>query len=406
MVRVAYFHNECAPYRMPIFEGLSKLANVDLAVYFGRYRSSIRRWHLEPDMPFDCEVLSEVDALARLFSLDPEDDPNPFNLSLFFKLLSNRFDVFIAGAPHYFGTMITFMVSKMLRRPFILFLEDVDAKGKEITSYLRRFLDFRSLRILTLPFILARFICFQVVLRNSDCYIVPGTATREFLLRRGVSSSKIFTAFNVVDNEAIQKECRESAKENRAERLKAKLALQDKRVILSVAYLSERKGIQYLIAACAKLKEEKGDFALIVVGEGPYKESLKRTSAQAGLGTVFAGYVSDLVDYYLAADVFVLPTLFDVWGFVINEAMACGCPIIATSNAGASRDLVKNEVNGYVVQPENVLELCWALKRVLYDDKLRQKMKGKSKEMISLFSYENNIRGYKKAIDYVLNQKH
>ena len=57
-----------------------------------------------------------------------------------------------------------------------------------------------------------------------------------------------------------------------------------------------------------------------------------------------------MVDYYLAADVFVLPTLEDVWGFVINEAMVCGCPIVTTYDCGASRDLVKNRVNGFLVE--------------------------------------------------------
>ena len=405
MVKIAFFHNECAPYRMPLFEGISKLPNIDLKVYFGRYRSSSRRWNVELNVNFNYEMLKEINALASLFSFNPEDDPNPINPSLFFKLLSNKYDVFIGGVPHYFGTLITFLVSKILRKPFIVFLEDIDFKGEEIASYLKRFLNYPFWKMLAFPFILIRFVCFQIVLRHSDGYVVPGTATKEFLLRRGISPSKIFTALNVVDNHGIEQERKESLKRNNTEKLKEKLGLKNKKVILSVAYLLERKGLQYLIQACAKLKKEKNDFMLVIVGDGPYKQELRRISTQNNLKTIFAGYVSNLVDYYLIADVFVLPTLHDVWGFAINEAMLCGCPIITTYNAGASKDLVKNETNGYIIEPGNVLELYRALKSILYNDKLKQKMKRKSEEIMQNFSYEKSIQGYGAAIDYVLGKQ-
>lgn len=405
MVRIAYFHNECAPYRMPIFAGIARLPNVSLKVYFGRYRSSDRKWDVRLNAGFDYEILREINSLPLLFSFNPEDTANPLNLSLPFKLLRDKYDVFIGGAPHYFGTIMTFLIAKMRRRPFILFLEDTDRKGGEISSYLGHFRKYVVRRAFSLPFVLTRFVFWQLVLKRSDCYVVPGSATKEYLLRRGTLASKIFVAWNAVDNDAIAKECEELTRRGKTEKLKAKLGLADKRMILSVAYLSQRKGLQYLIQACAKLKTENYSFAFVVVGDGPYKEDLMKLSVQNDVEVIFAGYVPDLITYYLTADVFVLPTLHDVWAFVINEAMVCGCPIVTTYDAGASRDLVKSGVNGYIVDAGNEEQLYQAIRNILCNPRLRREMKESSKKIVRNFSYEKSLQGYKAAIDYVLNQK-
>ena len=402
MVKIAYFQNECAPYRIPVFEGISRLPNVNLKVYFGRSRSFGRRWRVTLNYSFDYEVLREVDFVPRLFSFNLEDDGNPLNQSLLFKLLHDNYDVFVGGVPHYFGTLITFLVSKIRRKPFVLFLEDIDVGTGEISLYLCRFRK-NPLKAFNAPLILIRFFFGQLVLKNSSCCIVPGTATKEYLLRRGVSPSRIFTAWNAVDNNAIEQECSKSDKKGSAKKLRAQLGIENKKMILSVAYLTERKGLQYLIQACARLKKENDDFALVIVGEGPCEEDLKKLSYQNDLEAIFVGYALNLVDYYLAADIFVLPTLEDVWGFVINEAMVCGCPIITTRDAGASRDLVKNGVNGYVVETRNVEQLYHAIKRILNDEKLRQDMKKASRHIIGGFSYETSLEGYRAAIAYLMS---
>jgi glycosyltransferase involved in cell wall biosynthesis len=81
--------------------------------------------------------------------------------------------------------------------------------------------------------------------------------------------------------------------------------------------------------------------------------------------------------------------------------MACGCPIVTTTNAGSFRDLVKNGINGYVVKPGNIAELYYAIKNVLYNTKLKRKMREKSREIIQNYSYDNNVLGYKSAIESV-----
>lgn len=402
MVKIAYFHNECAPYRMAVFEGIAKLPKVELKLFFGRYRSSIRKWDIEMRPAFEYEILREVKLLPSLFSFDPIDDPNPLNPSLIFKLARGRYDVFIGGSPHYFGTLMTFLISKLQRKPFILFTEDVDFKGNDISGYLVRIKkDFSSL--FKIPFIFIRFVLMQLVLKNCSSYLAASSSAKEYLIRRGIKPYEIFMAANAVDNELIEKECEELIRQGRVEKLKASLAPKNKKIILSVSYLLERKGLQHLIQACGKLKKKKDDFNLVIVGEGEYKQKLETLSAQNDLETKFTGYVQDVLSYYLSSDIFVLPTLRDVWGFVINEAMLCGCPIITTQDAGASKDLVRSGLNGFVVEAGNVEQMSHALETVLSNDDMRQKMRTASKNIIREFSFENCVKGYKAAIDYTLN---
>jgi glycosyltransferase involved in cell wall biosynthesis len=409
MVKIALFHNECAPYTLPLFAKISQLSGIDLKVYFGRYRSSDRRWNIDLNVDFQYEILKEVKALTDLFSIHPELDASVVNPPLFFKLIAGRYDVIMGGCPYYFDTQLAFVITKVMRKPFILGLEDIDLKGpgrsfKE--SLWSTFLNLGA-RALVVPFCLVKLAFSRLVLRYSDAYIVPGLATREYLIRRGIPNSKIFIAVNAIDNELIKRRYQRALKNNKPEKLKKRLGLEGKKIILSVGYLQEYKGFQYLIQAYARMKNEDPKVVLILVGDGPYKEELSRITKEKGVNVIFTGYVSDLelVDYYSIADVFVLPSLDDPWGYVINEAMVCGCPIIATSNVGASKDLVKNGINGYIIQPGNVSQLCYTVKKILYNHGLRRRMMDKSREIIKNFTYEKSVEGFKSAIDYVCATK-
>lgn len=109
---------------------------------------------------------------------------------------------------------------------------------------------------------------------------------------------------------------------------------------------------------------------------------------------IFTGYVDDDTRalYYLLADIFVLPSIdlkvTEEWGLVVNEAMSVGKPAIVTTAVGCAYELVKNGVNGYVVQEKNVAALYQAIKRLLNDDELRIKMGREAKKTIN-DSYNN-----------------
>ena len=128
-----------------------------------------------------------------------------------------------------------------------------------------------------------------------------------------------------------------------------------------------------LLEAFLNLADEFPQADLMLVGEGPLRESLAaKVPARLKDRVIFAGFqpVDDLPTFFGQADLFVLPSLHDGWGVVVDQAIAAGLPIICSSAVGAAADLVSAQ-NGSVVPPADVPALSAALRRLFADRALR-----------------------------------
>jgi glycosyltransferase involved in cell wall biosynthesis len=124
--------------------------------------------------------------------------------------------------------------------------------------------------------------------------------------------------------------------------------------LISVARLIERKGIQDVLRAVAELRDP--DISLLIVGEGNYKDQLKKLSHDLSLDdrVTFYGFChpDKLPGLLVNSDVFILPSRAEAFGNVFVEAMACGLPVIG-SDTGGIPDLIGEE-NGILVKPGNI----------------------------------------------------
>jgi phosphatidylinositol alpha-mannosyltransferase len=148
--------------------------------------------------------------------------------------------------------------------------------------------------------------------------------------------------------------------------------------ILFVGRQEQRKGLPYLLRAYARLKRERADIRLIVVGpDGGMRPACERYVRQHGLeDVVFTGFVpyEELPRYYKTADVYCAPnTGHESFGIVLLEAMAAGTPIVA-SNIGGFADVLEDGVQGLLVPPQDAEALAAAADRLLPDVALRQEM--------------------------------
>ena len=145
--------------------------------------------------------------------------------------------------------------------------------------------------------------------------------------------------------------------------------------VLCVGRLVSYKGVEYLLRAMEEIEAR-----LWIIGVGPLEESLKHLAAERGLAerVRFLGQVSEaeLVAYYHACDVFVLPSITnaEMFGVVQLEAMACGKPVISTDLPTGVSWVNQHEKTGYVVPRENVEELAKAIRRLLGNARLRAEM--------------------------------
>ena len=145
-------------------------------------------------------------------------------------------------------------------------------------------------------------------------------------------------------------------------------------VVLSVGQFIHRKGFDVLLKA-AKLFPQ--DTILYIVGGKATEEYISLARVIGLSGVHFVDFIppNELKYYFLGCDVFVLPTREDVWGLVVNEAMAYGCPVVTTERCVAGLEMVKNGKNGFLVPVEDVNELGAKINAILTDSELKKEMK-------------------------------
>lgn len=227
------------------------------------------------------------------------------------------------------------------------------------------------------------------LVRKADQWLSSGRYTTEFLVHYGAEKSRIHVyPFSSVFEKDILPAV-PSAAEKQA--LKEELGVPEKRMVLAIGQFIRRKGFDILMhAACALNK----DVGIYIVGGEPTEEYLQMR-ASLGLDNVhFVGFQKKeaLSRYYRAADLFVLPTREDIWGLVINEAMAYGLPVITTDRCVAGLELVEEGVNGSIVPVEDAAALAGKMKELLSSD--LEKMGTASLEKIRAYTIENMAKAH------------
>lgn len=163
----------------------------------------------------------------------------------------------------------------------------------------------------------------------------------------------------------------------------------DKKVVLFVGRLAEKKGVTYLIEAMKDI-----DALLVIVGEGPLREGLEKQAAEIKDKVVFLGARPhhELQAIYASADIFAAPSVTARGGdqeglpTVIMEAMASGLPVI-TSNSGGISDLVVSDYNGILCEEKQVQQLADGIRRLCQDKEFYQKIAVNGIDTIKKYDY-------------------
>lgn len=142
-----------------------------------------------------------------------------------------------------------------------------------------------------------------------------------------------------------------------------KNAEQELRLVFSGAFVP-RKGVTSLAQAFVTLAKGDARLRLVLLGDGPLREKLAHILAPVWQQVTWKGFVKwrDLPREYSAGDVLCLPSRYDGWGMVVVEALASGMPVIATSQVGAARELVRPGETGWLVPPNDEEALLDALR--------------------------------------------
>lgn len=319
-MRVFFLTNIPSPYRVDFFNDLGKLCNLDVVFENSAPSHRNTQWLKSSYSNFNAYFL---EFKGKKIKIDDKEK------SLLNFIVKNNYDYIIIGG--YSTKVARSLVLKLWSRkiPFILNADGGLIKYNEsiIKKYIKRFF-----------------------ISKASWWLSTGQECNKYLVYYGANTDNIFvypfSSIKKVDILAKQIE----PKDKIMRRLE--LGLNERKMILSVGQFIHRKGFDILIKSINLLKEQ---VTLCLIG-GHSTKDYQELVNQLGLESlVFIDFMTkdELAKYFMAADLFVLPTREDIWGLVINEAMTYGLPIITTDKCVAGLELIENGHNGFIVPVES-----------------------------------------------------
>lgn len=359
MKRVLFIANYPSPYRVHFYDELSK--HVDVTVLFSdRLEEKVTRdaaWFVESKGTSRFVQLKKC--ILTVGGRDLCTDVIPW--------VKKQFDAIIVCG-YSSPTAILAMAYMRLRK--IRFYMEVDGGLIREDSKLK----YMAKRLLvTLP----------------NAWISSGKHTTDYLKHYGAKEDAVeyypFTSLFAADIPES------TTTQDEKQRLRKEMKMPEKKIIISVSRFIPSKRLDMLIHSAADLGGEVGVY---LIGGEPTESFLRIQKERNATNVHFVGFCKkeELTKYYRAADMFALPTQTDVWGLVINEAMAYGLPIVTTDRCVAGLELVEDGVNGYLVPINDQEALTQKICAVLESD--YRSMGAASLEKIRPYTLENMAKAH------------
>jgi len=354
MIKIAVVQPTLSYFRIPVFTKMSGQEGIELTVFFGEGRKSsdVQNLHLIKGFNY-----KKVFTLIFRFSWGLKNYFIPFHPAIPYYLIKDKYDiVIVAGTVNVLNNMFILPVCKLMKIPYIWW--DAGRRLRTPKNIFRKIID---------PIV-------NYMARKANACIVYGSLAKKYWTSIGVSPERIFIANNTID-------------------------------MCSVDSLEKRKKVENLILAYEKLKINFSRLALLIIGSGSNKKDLELLCSNKNIQDVrFLGrVVKDVGLYFMLANVFILPS---EGGLALNQAMAYGKPVIATSADGTEVDLIKDGFNGFIAKEDDIDSLSDAIQKILLDEHVEKNMGLRSRELIRCkFTLDNMIRHINQAIKYAMTEK-
>lgn len=388
MIRVGVFVTHPVQYHAPIWQALAATPGIELKVHY--FSDQSVRGVVDPG--FGVPVVWDTPLLSGYeyqFVTRSADLTRPWSVGLADArdvLKGERYDwVMIHGYTHRFERQII-SAAKHLGVKVLMRGEFADHGTR---GWLRR-----VLRDAYLRWFYSNVTAF--------CYI--GANAKRHLLHRGISEDQLFFSPYSVDTDLFERQRLQFERASSRE----SLGLQnDVFVLLFSGKLIPRKQPLLILEALRRVRD-RGRIALIIVGDGPQRE-LVMTQGKDILGDrfVFAGFVnqSQVGRYMAAADAFVLPSTYETWGLVVNEAMQFGLPVITSDTVGCHLDLILEAETGFTFPCGDANALASKIDYLLHHREQAQKMGQSARQRVLGFSTRASAKGIVDALNSRLPKK-
>lgn len=359
-MKVLAFADFPSPYRVEVFKGLNQ--EYELFVVFDKMSDQNR------SSEWFCK-----DTGLNSISLLTDEGRKKYN-----DVLKNlkEFDLVLAYDYHI-KNAIKLQVHCMLQKvPYIMNLDGAFIRKNFLKNAIKR-----------------------VLIKGASGYFASGSHAVDYFKYFGAKTEKIFVhPFTSLHKEDILSK---STTNEEKKLFRSELGLADRRTVLTIGQFIPRKGFDVLIKAWSKELDENAQ--LIIVGGGDeeeyYKKLIRENESQ---NIILVGFKqkAEIFKYYKAADLFVLPTREDIWGLVINEAMACGLPVISSDMCLGAVELLDSVC---IVPVDDVNSLKEKMELFIADELLREKQGARNLEHIQQYTYENVIKSHIDVISKIFS---
>lgn len=341
MKKILFVTNYPSPYRVDFFNQLGQKDSIQLDVVFlesiGEQTHRSAGWFHEDYDFFNAIFLDKTIKISRSF----------FVCKDIISLVKKPYDEIIFGGYNY-PTMIYAMI--YLRTHKRSFSIEIDGGLIAEDSYLK--------------YAVKRFL-----ISGASKWYSTGAFSDKYLLHYGAEEKSIYhyPFSSLKDSDIDSDHLSKIEVEQRKREYRTTLHIEEEKVVLAVGQFIHRKGFDILLKCVKQLPNDIGIY--IVGGTAPreYQDFIS-SNKLTNVHIVDFKPKDELSKYYFAADIFVLPTREDIWGLVINEALAHGVPTITTNRCVAGIEMIENGKNGFIVDVDNEEQLCNAIVKCFNSD--------------------------------------
>ena len=368
-MKVLYLTNLPSPYRVDFFNLLSKYC--DLTVLFERKTANDRN---------DEWYSNKFDFNGIFLKSKNIGDEASISFEVI-KYLKQKYDLIILGGYSSPAAMIASVYMKVHKISYVL-----NADGGFINYDERRIKKFIK----------------TFFISSAKYWLSSGKETNKYLIYYGAKKNRIYDyPFTSLKKTDILKK---SVLKTEKEKLKSEFDIPYKKVILSIGQFIPRKGFDWMIEAYKDLDHSIG---IYIIGGKPTEEYLKLKEKYKMDNLHFIDFQNKetIKKWYQLSDLFVLPTREDIWGLVVNEAMAQGLPVITTNKCIAGLELIENEKNGYIIKCNGKKELFNITNKIINIDEIQyEKLCIGAIQSIKNKTIENMVEKHLFIIDEIINQ--
>lgn len=362
MKKILFITNLPTPYRIDFYNELGRFCNLTVIIEAPRSGTLHFNWNDDKINTFKLIYLS-----SNLL------DEKKINRRILKFLSRRKYDYIFISAYHTYTGILSLLILKLKQIPYCFETDGgmVNKNETKLSKYIKLFL-----------------------ISGARHYFSPSAGSDEYLTHYGAKKNSIqHYPFTSLKNKDIL-----STVLSKEEKLAIRKALNIKEphMILAVGQFIHRKGFDILMQAASTMDKNIG---IYIVGGKPTNEYLQIQKKDNLTQVHFEGFKTkeELATYFKAADLFVHPTREDIWGLVINEAMAYGLPVVTTNKCVAGMELITDRE--CLIDTDNVEQLRRIMEKLMNNSELRIKISKQNLHKIADYTIEKMAEAHLKIIN-------